>query len=398
MTSTALRPFESPDMLRFREALRTWFAEHVPAGWGTSTYVPPTDEPAEIAILRTWQRTLFDGGWAGLSWPRKYGGAGRSLLEQAIFVEERDRIKAPLDVGIVGTQMVGPMLIQHGSDHQKERYLRRILTGDDLWCQGFSEPVAGSDLAGLRTRATFINGRWHLSGQKVWTSRAQYADQMILLARNDPDAPTHHGITSFIVPMSAAGLTIRPLRQINGATEFCEVFLDDVTLGPEMIVGEVGAGWRIALSTLSFERFATTRAFEMRHLAADLVTAVDAAGLDDTEVLDALTKHVIEAHAACVGYQRMVAGIAARGQVGVEASVGKLVTTELGQRIVGTAMIALPVAVTLAPVEPWYGGPPSWPLEYVNGLKNTIAAGTSQIQRNIIGERVLGLPREGGKA
>jgi alkylation response protein AidB-like acyl-CoA dehydrogenase len=237
------------------------FAEQLPTGWASDLWDDPVDDAAEIAFLRQWQRRLYEGGWTGLSWPKEFGGVGATLLEQAVFVEERDRAKAPLDVGIVGTQMVGPMLIKHGSPEQKGKYLRRILSGEDLWCQGFSEPSAGSDLAALSTRAEWRQDAWHINGQKVWTSRAQYADLMILLARSEAKSTSHQGITAFIVPMSTPGLAIRPLRQINGSTDFCEVFLDDVVLESESVVGEIGGGWKVAMSTLSFERFATTRAF-----------------------------------------------------------------------------------------------------------------------------------------
>jgi alkylation response protein AidB-like acyl-CoA dehydrogenase len=392
MTAPTLAPFAEPVVADLRAELRAWFVRELPTGWGTAAYNAPNDEDAELVFLRAWQRKLYDAGWAGITWPTEYGGRGASLLHQAVFVEERDRAKAPLDVGIVGTQMVGPMLIRHGSPEQKERYLRRILTGEDLWCQGFSEPGSGSDLASLRTRAVPAgDDGWLLSGQKVWTSRAHQADLMILLARTEsvPGAP-HRGISAFVVPMDTPGLTVRAIRQVNGSHDFCEVFLDDAFVPADAVVGDVGRGWTIAISTLSFERFATTRAFEMRNLVTELE------GYLDGRAGDELARHICDAHAAGLSYQRMVARMAVRGEIGVDASVGKLFSTELGQRIVATAMATGGDDVVSAPVTTWRGGELSWSLEFVNSLKNTIAAGTSQIQRNIIGERVLGLPREEG--
>ncbi|GAA0562871.1 acyl-CoA dehydrogenase family protein [Actinomadura livida] len=391
-------PFDGDHARAFRGELRQWFADNLPAGWGTERFAPHADEDAEVRFLRGWQRTLYDGGWAGISWPAEYGGRGATLLEQAVFVEERDRVKAPFDIGIVGTQMVGPMLITFGTREQKDRYLRRILTGADLWCQGFSEPEAGSDLAGLRTRAVADGDGWRVSGQKVWTSRAQHADMMILLARTTPvgDVP-HRGISAFAVPMDSPGLTVRPLRQINGSAEFCEVFLDEVPIAADALIGKVDEGWKVAMTTLSWERFATTRAFEMRRLAAQLWTALPEEARADNAVRARVLELLAQAHAGGLSYQRMVSTVTAKGEVGVDASAGKLFSTELGQRIVDLALSVLPPPDVLGEVRPGNQGTTSWPLEWVNGFKNTIAAGTSQVQRNIIGERVLGLPKGGAR-
>jgi alkylation response protein AidB-like acyl-CoA dehydrogenase len=387
-------PFATDSARRFRRELRLWFADHLPSGWGTDQFVPHADEESEVRFLRSWQRTLYDCGWAGISWPREFGGRGASLLEQAIFAEERDRVKAPFDIGIVGTQMVGPMLINFGTPSQKDQYLRRILTGEDLWCQGFSEPDAGSDLAGLRTRAAAEGDGWRLTGQKVWTSRAQYADMMIVLARTAPaGARPHRGISAFAVPMASAGLSVRPLRQINGSNEFCEVFLDDVPVPAHGLIGTLDRGWEVAITTLAFERFATTRAFEMRRLVAQLWIELPDDLRADPAVRGQVLSLIAQAHAGALSYQRMVATVSVTGEVGVDASAGKLFSTELGQRIVDLAMRVLPAQDVLGPVVAGHDGGTSWPLEWINSFKNTIAAGTSQVQRNIIGERVLTLPK-----
>lgn len=391
--------FDDPTAERFRDQVRTWFQQHLPPGWGTSDFDSPTDEREEDLFLRSWQRTLHEGGWAGLSWPREYGGQGASLIAQAIFQEERDHAKAPPEIGLVGIQMVGPMLIHHGTEEQKQRYLPTMLTGEEVWAQGFSEPDAGSDLASLTTRAQLTADGWSISGQKVWTSRATVADQMILLARTHNDRPRHQGISALIVPMDADGLTIRPIRQINGSTEFSEVFLDDVIVAEDHLIGAAGDGWNVAITTLMYERIATTRAFEMRRLLRDLIDACRKPGvqgetpIEDAVIAEALARHVCDAHAAVLGFQRTLLETHASGSPGPGSSVGKLATTELSQRISGTAVSVLEAEVLRGVVAPWRGGSQDWALEFINGLKHTIAAGTSQIQRNIIGDRVLGLPR-----
>lgn len=391
--------FNSPSATAFRERVQDWFTENLPTGWGTADFDEPADEAEENAFLRGWQRELHRGGWAGLSWPEAYGGQGATLVEQAIFQEERDRVKAPPEIGLVGIQMVGPMLIHHGTEGQKQRYLRPMLTGDEVWAQGFSEPAAGSDLASLTTTAAHSGTAWTITGQKVWTSRASVADQMILLARTDPDEPRHRGISAFVVPMTSSGLTIRPIRQINGSHEFCEVFLDDVAVEDGHLIGEPGDGWNVAITTLMYERVATTRAFEMRRLLRDLIDACRLPGqggtspIEDDVIADVLARHFCDAHAAVIGFQRTLLDTVTTGVPGPGASVNKLATTELSQRISATAVSVLGAETLRGVVTPWRGGEVDWALEFVNGLKHTIAAGTSQIQRNIIGDRVLHLPR-----
>jgi alkylation response protein AidB-like acyl-CoA dehydrogenase len=397
MFETSDTDFESATSRSFRGSVREWFAVNLPAGWMTAAHQSPTDEAAEIEFLRNWQSRLHQAGWAGLAWPKDYGGRGASLIEQAIFIEERDRCKAPIEIAIIGTQMVGPMLIKHGSEAQKTRYLPRILSGEEVWCQGFSEPNAGSDLAALNTRAKEVDGVWQINGQKVWTSRAHAADLMLLLARTDTEAQPHRGITAFIVPMNSNGLSIRQLKQANGSREFSEVFFDNVIVPQEAMIGATHAGWKVAITTLSVERVATSRAFEMRRLVCDLVRNLREHDWDsaiDGALGDEILKQIFEAHAAGLTFQRYIAEMANSNTVGVESSITKLFTSELGQRITSTAMSSIPGVALKHRVAPWQGGELSWPLEFTNGLKNTIAAGTSQIQRNIIAERLLQLPRQ----
>jgi len=391
---------ESPEQRAFRMEVRRWFEENLPPGWGTPVYQQPKTDREMIDFLRAWQRKLYDGGWAGLSWPREYGGRGVTLMEQAIFLEERDRAKAPLEWGVVGIGMVGPMLIHEGSEQQRRRYLQPILTGEELWCQGFSEPNAGSDLAALRTRAVRDGDEFVISGQKVWTSRASDAQLMILLARTDFEAPKHKGITAFIVPVDSPGLRLVPIQQINNTNEFCEVFLDSVPVPAENVIGAVNQGWQIALRTLSYERVVTTRAFEARRMLVDLVRACMSRPPDGREpsisdpiVRSQLAQLHCEVQAARVAYYQGIARVMKAGAPGPEESAGKLHTSELCKRIGDTASAVLGPAGVRGRVEQSIGGDPSWPYEYVTTLKHTIAAGTSQVMRNILGERVLGLPR-----
>ncbi|MDN5855001.1 MAG: acyl-CoA dehydrogenase family protein, partial [Actinomycetia bacterium] len=242
---------DSPEEAEFRGRVRAWLAEALPS--------LPWPEPIELAdklpFWRQWQQMLFDAGFAGISWPPEYGGQGADAKIRAVFTDETDRAGAPERLNTVGEDFAGPTIIAFGTDEQKERFLRPILTGDELWCQLFSEPESGSDLASLRTRATKVDGGWRITGQKIWTSRAHLATNAILLARTGgPDLPRHTGISYFLLPLDSEGVTVRPLVHILGEAEFNEVFLDDVFVPDELVLGEVNDGWRVAMATLGFER------------------------------------------------------------------------------------------------------------------------------------------------
>ncbi|MEA2484158.1 MAG: hypothetical protein QOC55_2105, partial [Thermoleophilaceae bacterium] len=237
----------SPSETAFRDELREWLESNNPGA------APRGDDDA-FEFARAWQRKLNAGGWTGLSWPKEYGGRGATLIEQAIFNEEIARIGAPSPANVLGLVMGGPVVITHGSDEQKQRYLEPILTGDEIWCQGFSEPESGSDLASLKTRAVKSNGEWLVTGQKVWTTYAHKAKWCMLVARTDFDAPKHKGLTYFLMDMEQEGVTVRPLRQITGEAEFNELFLEDARIPDENVIGGVGNGWQVALTTLMFER------------------------------------------------------------------------------------------------------------------------------------------------
>jgi alkylation response protein AidB-like acyl-CoA dehydrogenase len=383
----------------FRKDLRAWLAEAVPAHG---------DEPSDgdWSIRREydtgWQRKLFEAGYAGINWPSEYGGRGAALSEQLVYYEEIARARAPyVGVNFVGLLHGGPTLIVEGSDAQKEAHVGAILRGDQVWCQGFSEPTAGSDLASLRTRAVREGDEYVISGHKVWTSFAQVADYCELLARTDPDARKHKGITWLIVPMDAPGIEIRPLRTISGSGEFSEVFFDDVRVPVDKRVGEENDGWRVANVTLRFERGTSfaSQMVELRQYVSDLVevakrvTRNDASAWDDAALRREVGHVEAELEALWAMLKLSVSQAAESGVPGIGASAVKLVYTELYQqiaelsvRVIGRAGLSMEDVAGL-PSQRFLS-------RALQSLSLTIAAGTSQIQRNIISERILGLPKE----
>lgn len=379
----------------FRLEVRRWLEANLPPHWGSERFQSPGSREEEEQLLREWNARLFEGGWAGLSWPREYGGVGATLAEQAIFLEERERARAPYELNIIGIGMAGPMLMDVGTTEQKRRYLRPMLRGEEIWCQGFSEPGAGSDLGSLRTRARRDGGDYVVNGQKVWTSRADIADLMLLLARTDPDAPKHRGISAFIVDLDTPGLTLRPIEQITGVPEFFEVFFDDARVPAERLIGPENEGWRVAVRTLQHERVSATRVFDLIRLYRALVeqVATSSNGALATE-WDLLAGLYAEIHAARCAYLRGLTRIASGQASGIEGPGGKLFTSELSKRLVDLALSVLGANVAGDDVPPALGAPEiNWRFEYLNAFKHTIAAGTSEIMLSIVGERVLGLPR-----
>jgi alkylation response protein AidB-like acyl-CoA dehydrogenase len=349
------------------------------------------------ATARARQATLYDAGFVGVTWPVEAGGRGGTPMRQAIIDQELARLDLPALIGLIGIGMCGPTVIAHGSDDQKRRYLRRLLRADDVWCQLFSEPAAGSDLAGLRTRAvrddeTDEAGGWRVTGQKVWTTHAQLADYGILLARTDPDVPKHRGLTMFVVDMTAPGVTVRPLRQMSGDADFNEVFFDDVAIPDAERLGDVGDGWRVALTTLMSERLSLGGGGTgigvgpervARHVAEHLgALPPDRQALVRQELGRA---YVAALGTRYTGYRRL--SKLSRGELpGPEASAGKLAGTRTARDLADLAVRVL------GPGAPVAGG--LWH-DLQAGLPGmAIAGGTDQVLRNIIGERVLGLPAE----
>ncbi|MGH2725144.1 MAG: acyl-CoA dehydrogenase family protein [Actinomycetota bacterium] len=386
---------DSPDQAEFRQGLREWIGANLPKGWGTPAWRWPEDR---VAFLKDWSRRLYDAGYSGMAWPREYGGRGAPLTLQAIAYEEFARSDAPEHVGLIGIGMAGPTIISVGSEDQKRRYLERILTGEEVWCQGFSEPGAGSDLASLQTRAVPDGDGWRITGQKVWSSFAHFADRCILLARTDPDAPKHQGITYFLVDMRAAGVETRPLRQITGEAEFNEIFLDGVYVPAGDVVGEVNGGWQVAITTLLHER-GSTAFFLLGRLERNLQRLLALAGetrrnrrlaADDPIVRDRVAASFTDLQAMRFTSWRALSDLMQKGLPGPEGSIIKLHWSEANQRLGRLALDILGPDAALAGAEEGLG---FWQQQALRSRGNTIEAGTSEVLRNIIAERVLGLPR-----
>jgi alkylation response protein AidB-like acyl-CoA dehydrogenase len=377
----------------FRAEAREWIAGAV----ARLPRVEPIDLDERLAYFRVWQRDVHAAGYAGLSWPVEYGGRGASIMERAIWAEEIDRAGAPDPLNAIGEGFAGPTIVEFGTEQQKRRFLPPILRGDEIWCQLFSEPEAGSDLAGLRTVAERVDGGWEVTGQKVWTSRAQLADHAILLARTGPDR--HRGITYFLLPMDQPGVVVRPLRQITGEDEFSETFLERAFVPDGNRLGEVNAGWRIALATLQYERATIALGrINVQRWVDELVELVRAGGPDGPgsdpairqRVADISTRATVHRLTALRALTRMAQGEAP----GPESSVGKLFMSPL---LVDLCELALDVQGLAGCYVDDDGGDlqsaTRWQRRalWVRGM--ALAGGTPQIQRNIVAERVLGLPR-----
>jgi alkylation response protein AidB-like acyl-CoA dehydrogenase len=377
---------DTPEQAEYRAAARAWLEANrgqAPPRSGSS------EDSVYINARRAWQRRLAEAGLAAVTWPTEFGGRGLGPVEQVTVNQEIQRAQVPGILDVIGIGMLGPCLIAHGTEEQKNRYLGPLLHGDEVWCQMFSEPGAGSDLAAVQTRARQSeDGGWTLSGQKVWTTNAQFASFGLLLARTDPDVPKHKGLTMFVIPMDTPGVTVRGLRQISGEAEFNEVFFDDVRLDPDAVVGGVGNGWGTALTVLMYERltigFGSESFGSPTRLAQTL--ADDAGARHDADARRRLGEVITELLAVRYnGYRALTA--LSRGQIpGPEAGLAKvtmvnaaIAATDLGADVVGPE--------ALADDSEW-----SYLISFLPGLKS--AGGTEQVLRNMIGERVLGLPSE----
>jgi alkylation response protein AidB-like acyl-CoA dehydrogenase len=381
----------SPDE-EFRDELRSWLSEHPPPDLG------PPETREELEGLRTWQRTLHDGHWIGVQWPVEHGGRGASLTQIAIYNEELARADAPQIPGRAGVALVGPTLMAHGTEDQRARWMRRILSGEDIWCQLFSEPDAGSDLTSLRTRAERRGDTYVVSGQKVWSSHARFAEWGIGLVRTDPDAPPHKGISMLAIPMDARGVDVRPLRQITGDSEFGEVFLDEVEVPAENLIGPENEGWRVASTTLANERGASFVWKEqvLHEVAMDLLLAEcrERGSTADPLVRQALVQAWIEVEIFRLHNARTLTRLARGEDLGSESSVVKLWWAGMSQHVSEAAVGVLGPDSLLLRDDPHAVDRGRWVYRLLAARANSIQGGTSEIQRNIIGERLLGLPRE----
>jgi alkylation response protein AidB-like acyl-CoA dehydrogenase len=375
----------------FARDVRAWLADNLE--------LPPrfSSLADEIAWGREWQRKLASGRWVGIHWPEEYGGRGASPVQVAIFNMEYARSRALQPVNRVGINLAGPTLLAHGTEAQKRQWLATILTAEELWCQLFSEPNAGSDLASLQTRAERVDGGWKLSGQKVWTSYAQFARWGICLARTDPDAPRHAGISYLVVDMEADGIEVRPLVQITGDAEFNEVFLDDVFVPDDHLVGDLNRGWSVANTTLAHER-GTAFPFKEQvvhevYLDELFAFAVERDVLADVEIADELAQAFVELRVLRLHNWRTLSRLARGSEPGPESSIVKLAWTTMTQHL---SDVALSVTGDAAPL--WWGaadnpGGGFWQRQWLWSKAASIAGGTSEVQRTIIGDRMLGLPR-----
>ncbi|MGE0684124.1 MAG: acyl-CoA dehydrogenase [Candidatus Binatia bacterium] len=389
----------SPEEERFRQELRNWLQQNLPLGWGSTFKIPKGKE--RIEFLRNWQRQLHEGGYLGLSWPKEYGGRGASMIELAIFNEEMARVGAPGPLNGLGLSMAGPTIIVHGTEEQKKRYLTKILNCDEIWCQGFSEPGSGSDVASIRTRAELRGDEFVVNGQKVWTSLAQIADWCMLLVRTDPDAPKHRGISYILVDMKSPGITVRPLRQVTGESEFNEVFFEDVRVPRANLVGELNNGWGVALTTLMNERgtasFGTQARFKI--IYDNLVGLAQKASVNgrpaaqDPMIRQQLAQHLIDVEILKLNCFRNFTRLLRGGTPGPEGSILKLWWSELNQRMQETAMTLQGPYGQLLRSSLWAMEGGRWQYNFLRSRANTIEAGTSEIQRNIIAERVLQMPK-----
>jgi alkylation response protein AidB-like acyl-CoA dehydrogenase len=386
---------------QFRRSVRSWLQANLPAGWG-STFQEPENETERFAFRLDWERKLHAAGWSGISWPKEYGGRGGTLVEQTIFQEELARANAPEFVNIIGRNLTAPTLMAHGTEAQKQRFLPKILSSEEIWCQGFSEPNSGSDLASLRCRLMADGDEFVLNGQKIWTSFAQYAQWCFVLARTDPTVPKHQGLSFILLDMATPGITIRPLVQITGETEFNEVFFDDVRIPKANLVGELNQGWRIAMTTLTYERGPEEALPRLVRIRRDLDSILQSAAspradgsrsADDPAVRQKLAQSYIDLELMRLTGLRSFSRLLKGEAVGPEASLNKLYWSEMYQRMTETAIEVAGEAGPLMPGDPDAPAGGAFALKFLQSRAMTIYSGSSEIQRNIIAERVLGLPR-----
>jgi alkylation response protein AidB-like acyl-CoA dehydrogenase len=388
---------DTPEEATFRSEARAWLEAHAELKRDdrvlsmSLTDAHSAAEDEHVRSAKAWQRTLFDGGWAALTWPKEYGGRSATPIQQIIFNQEQARFEVPSGIFVQGIGMAGPTLIRHGADEQKQRYLEPMLKGEEVWCQLFSEPGAGSDLAGLSTRAVRDGDEYLVNGQKVWSSGAHYSDLGILLARTDPSVPKHRGITYFVVDMRSPGIEIRPLRQITGTAHFNEVFFSDVRIPAENVVGDVNRGWGVAMTTLTVERTA------IGGLGADIYPDLEHLArrfgrTGDPVVRQGLAAAYIRLQVMkYLGWRVMTA--LSRGEArGPESSVMKLAYSR-HQEALGNLCLAIEGATGMLADT---GDPQTaaWGMRFLSQWSSRIGGGTDEVQRNVLGERVLGLPGE----
>jgi alkylation response protein AidB-like acyl-CoA dehydrogenase len=393
----------SPSELKFRDAFRAWLIPNVPKDWDSRRGEPAQAQSMEerFEFLKRWQRTMYEAGWAGVSWPKQYGGRGASLMEQVIFWQEMAQAGAPPLANVLGLGLIGPTLIAFGTEAQKKRYLAKILSAEEIWCQGFSEPDAGSDLANVRCQAELQGDHYIVNGQKVWNSYGWAADWCELVVRTDPSQAKHKGLTVLLVDMKSPGVDVRPLRQMTGETEFNEIFFHEVCVPAENVVGKVNDGWSVAIGTLMHERGTFGAGLQVMYRRnmdrlIELARTTDRNGgkaAGDPVIRQKLAQCYAEIEIMRWNQMRAFSRISATGVPGPEGSIQKIFWSELNQRFQQIAQEMLGPLGQLEQGDPLAIDNGAWSYGYLRSRGNTIEAGTSEIQRNIIGHFVLGLPK-----
>ncbi len=392
----------------YRQRVRAWLKENLGGGPRQGSASALMEEAAEsgrdaandpLAGARAWPRTLHAAGYVGMAWPKEYGGQDASFTEQVIVADELARVRTPPLINTIGLSIIGPTLVQHGTEDQKKRFLPRILRADDLWCQGFSEPEAGSDLASLRCRAEIDGDDFVVNGQKVWTSLAPISDWMFLLVRTDPDAPKREGISYLLCDMKTPGITVRPLRNAAGGQHFSEVFLDNVRVPRENLVGKLHGGWSIARSSLDHERSGLSGVIALEetlgrvYKTASNLSRGEHKAFEDQATRRALAQHWIEIEGLRhLGFRTLSNQIAGEPP-GAGSSVGKLFASQVREEMTRTALRVEGPFAPVAKKSPHVVERGRWHAAYFDALAHAIGGGTSEIMRNVIAEKVLGLPR-----
>lgn len=387
----------------FRQELRTWLEVHLPEGWLAGNRHLPEELGEYSTFLRNWQRKLYEGGWTAIAWPKKYGGRDATLIEEIIYQQEMVRVKAPPLVNYVGIHMVAPTLMQIGTEEQKAAYIQKILTGEEVWCQGYSEPNAGSDLTAIQTTAVKDGDKWVINGQKVWTSFGHLADRCFLLARTSKGEKKHKGITVFLLDMNQPGVETRPIIQMDGKHDFNEVYLNDAIAYDTDIVGEVDDGWRVMIALLMHERTGIgAQVFTLEQQFADLVVLTKELQEDGRPLVKNpfVRKKMVDLYARSRGsllnYYRNLTKTLKNGQPGAEGSMDKLMVSELTKELFAESISIQGHRGVLWEEDAIYGDS-YWQENYLYSFGMTIGGGTSEVQRNTIAERILGLPKDMGR-
>ena len=381
----------------FRKEIRGWLEANLPDDLRGRAFAASRAGRDEVKKLRAWQKRMCEAGYVGLDWPREFGGRGATIVDMVILYQEMARAESPQLVNRGGVSMLGPTLMKHGSPAQQQRHLSKILTADELWCQGFSEPNAGSDLANLQTRGVRDGDHFVVNGQKVWTSMAHVADWCFLLVRTDPSAAKHKGISFLLVDMKTPGITVRPLRQITGEAEFNETFFDNVRVPKENLVGKINEGWSVAITTLAYERDLLTfiRHISLRNALHRLVKLTQSRGRNtDPVIRQKIAELWIGEQALQLNGYRSLTKILRGGQPGPEGSTSKLFWSQLDQELALAATHIIGPYSQIAEGSPWAPDDGQWQFYELLARGSGIRAGTTEILRNILGERVLGLPKD----